>query len=120
MARAITGQVQQALSDCNQSLDLQPNDANACDGRAFVYLKMGKLEDAITDYNVALGLKPSLAASRGQYQTTNHHHLALDDRLAHDAHSRGVDAQPWRMASGGPSGMPPRCNTRLRCFAPPP
>jgi tetratricopeptide (TPR) repeat protein len=34
--RAIIGQLQQALSDCNQSLDLQPNDANARDSRAFL------------------------------------------------------------------------------------
>jgi tetratricopeptide (TPR) repeat protein len=62
-ARAITGQLQQALSDCNQALDLQPSDANARDSRAFVYLKMGKLEDAIADYKIALGLNPSFAAS---------------------------------------------------------
>jgi len=61
--RAITGQLQQALSDCNHALDLQPNSADARDSRAFVYLTTGKLEDAIADYNIALRLDPSVASS---------------------------------------------------------
>jgi tetratricopeptide (TPR) repeat protein len=61
-ARAIIGQLQEA-SDCNQALDLEPKNAGIRDSRAFVYLKMGKFEDAITDYNIALRLDPSLANS---------------------------------------------------------
>jgi tetratricopeptide (TPR) repeat protein len=55
--------LQGALSDCNQSLDLEPNNANSRDSRAFVYMKMGKVEDAIVDYNMALRLNPGLATS---------------------------------------------------------
>jgi len=61
--RAITGQLPQALSDCNRSLDLQPNYAEALDSRAFVYLKMRNLDAAIADYDKALLLDPRKATS---------------------------------------------------------
>jgi hypothetical protein len=55
--------MEEAISDCNLSLDLQSDDADTRDSRAFVYLKTSMLEEAIGDYAIALGLNPNLAAS---------------------------------------------------------
>jgi tetratricopeptide (TPR) repeat protein len=52
--------MEEAISDCNLSLDLQSNDADTRDSRAFVYLKISMLEEAIGDYAIALGLNPNL------------------------------------------------------------
>jgi tetratricopeptide (TPR) repeat protein len=42
---------------------LQPSDPQAIDSRAFTYLKLGQLDDAIVDYDAALRLNPKLAVS---------------------------------------------------------
>ena len=57
--RAIVGQLQSALANCNEALRLQPNVAAIFDSRAFAYLKMGQWNAAIADYNSALRLEPS-------------------------------------------------------------
>ena len=46
-----------ALADCNQSLRLQRN-AETFDSRGFVHLRLGQIDDAISDYNTALRLRP--------------------------------------------------------------
>ena len=48
---------------CNESLRLQPDDVLALDSRGFTFLKMGRLDRAIADYDVALKLDPKLAGS---------------------------------------------------------
>lgn len=58
--RAITGDLEGALSDCNDSLRLFPNNKDALDSRGFAYLKMGKFDAAIADYTAALRLEPRL------------------------------------------------------------
>jgi tetratricopeptide (TPR) repeat protein len=55
--------MQQALADCNASLRLVPDDANALDRRGFAYLKFGQLDAAITDYDSVLKLHPKTASS---------------------------------------------------------
>jgi WD40 repeat protein/Tfp pilus assembly protein PilF len=57
-ARAIVGELQPALADCNEALKLEPAYANALDSRAFAYLKLGELDNAIADYDAALKLDP--------------------------------------------------------------
>jgi tetratricopeptide (TPR) repeat protein len=61
--RAVAGQLQAALADCDESLRLRPDDADASNNRAFTYLKLGRLDDAIRDYDRALRLDPKIASS---------------------------------------------------------
>jgi tetratricopeptide (TPR) repeat protein len=63
-ARMIIGQqLQEALSDCNESLRIRPNDADTLDSRGFLYLKLSRLNDAIVDFNAALKINSKHAAS---------------------------------------------------------
>lgn len=63
-ARAALGRdLQQALTDCTESLRLKPSDADAMDSRGFVYLRLNRLDDAIADYDAALNLDPKKAYS---------------------------------------------------------
>lgn len=63
-ARVVLGQqLQQALSDCSESLRTQPHDARALDNRGFAYLKMRRADDAIDNFDAALGINPKLATS---------------------------------------------------------
>jgi tetratricopeptide (TPR) repeat protein len=57
------GDLQQALADCNQSLNLRANDAAALDSRGFTYLRLGQFDSAIADYNAALKVNPKLASA---------------------------------------------------------
>jgi len=61
--RAIIGQLQSALADCDEALRLQPNVATIFDSRGFAYLKMGQWDAAIADYNSALRLESRLASA---------------------------------------------------------
>ena len=62
-ARAILGDLQPALADCNKALSLQPNDAATLDSRGLIYLKMGRFDLAIEDYSSALRVEPTLASA---------------------------------------------------------
>jgi tetratricopeptide (TPR) repeat protein len=63
-ARAEAGNdLQQALADCEQSLAIRGKDAGALNSRAFTYLRLGKFDEAITDYNAALKSNPKLASA---------------------------------------------------------
>jgi len=61
--RAILGRLEAALTDCNESLRLRPNDGGTLDSRGLAYLKLGQLEKAIADYDAALKTNPELASS---------------------------------------------------------
>jgi len=52
-----------ALADCDKPLAIQTNDAAIFDSRALAYLKLGKLDQSITDYDQALELDPKMATS---------------------------------------------------------
>jgi tetratricopeptide (TPR) repeat protein len=62
-AKAIIGELQAALSDCNEALRLESNVAATFDSRGLTYLKMGQWDLAIDDYSSALRLDPKLASS---------------------------------------------------------
>ena len=47
-----------AFADCDTGLRLAPNDANDLDSRAFLYLRLGRLDEAIADYDAALKTNP--------------------------------------------------------------
>jgi membrane associated rhomboid family serine protease/Flp pilus assembly protein TadD len=63
-ARAIAGrELPLAVTDCTEALRIAPNDANIMDSRGFAYLRLSRLDDAVADYNEALGRNPKLASS---------------------------------------------------------
>ena len=63
-ARAEAGNdLQQALADCEQSLQIRGKDAGALNSRGFAYLRLGRFDEAIADYNAALKSNPKLASA---------------------------------------------------------
>jgi tetratricopeptide (TPR) repeat protein len=56
-------EVQQALADCNQALKIKADAPDVLDTRGFVNLRLGKMDDAIRDYDAALKLDPKLAGA---------------------------------------------------------
>lgn len=60
MTHAILGQLQEALTDREQSLRMHPHDLYTLDSRALNYLKLGNPDAAIADYDAALNAKPAL------------------------------------------------------------
>jgi tetratricopeptide (TPR) repeat protein len=62
-ARAVTGQLEQALEDCETSLNLRPSDPRILDSRALVHLKQNDFKKAIADYDAILTIDPENAAS---------------------------------------------------------
>ncbi len=61
-ARAVLNvELEDALSDCNESLRIKPNDGETLGGRGFLYLKLGFNRTAILDYDAALAAKPNTA-----------------------------------------------------------
>ena len=62
-ARAIVGDLNNALRDCNQALAIRPRYADALDSRGFVNLKLGRPDNAIEDYDAALSVEPKRASS---------------------------------------------------------
>jgi tetratricopeptide (TPR) repeat protein len=56
-------EVQQALADCNQSLKIKADQPDVLDTRGFVNLRLGKMDDAIRDYDAALKMDPKLAGA---------------------------------------------------------
>jgi Restriction endonuclease/Tetratricopeptide repeat len=49
--RAVLGRLEEALADCNEALRLAPDDPATLDSRGFTYLKLGRFEQAIADYD---------------------------------------------------------------------
>ena len=61
--RAITGNLTDALQDCQKALQLAPKSAYVLDSTGFVYLKMKNYSEAIAQYQEALKYNPKLASS---------------------------------------------------------
>lgn len=62
-ARAIVGQMQDAISDCNESLRLRSRSAVVHGRRGLAYLKLNKLDEALDDFEAALKISPRQALS---------------------------------------------------------
>ena len=63
--RAIAGrEMEQALGFCNKALERKPRIADFHDSRALIYLKLGRFQDALDDFNAALDENSNLASSR--------------------------------------------------------
>ncbi len=56
--RALAGRelVEKALPDCNKAQVLLPKSAEVLDSRGYVYLRLGRYQEAIADYNAAIAL----------------------------------------------------------------
>jgi len=64
MVRTMAGRnLPQALSDCDQALRLRPNDVHTMGTRGLLYLRLGRLDDAIVEYDAALKLAPKVATA---------------------------------------------------------
>jgi len=61
--RAALGDLQGALRDCDQALQLKPGLAIALDSRGLVELKLGKYADAIKDYSASIDGDPRSVSS---------------------------------------------------------
>lgn len=58
-ARAVMDrELETALSDCNMSLQLQPQNANVLQSRGFVYFRIGNYQAAVADENAAVSRDP--------------------------------------------------------------
>src|ERR1041385_6714774 len=61
-ARAVWGHdLSIAIEDCNQALQMKPDDADLLDSRGFADFRMGKIDEAIKDETAALALTPKQA-----------------------------------------------------------
>jgi len=56
-------QLDTALQDCTQSIELASHNFAALDSRAFAYIRLHRLPEALADLNAALDLNPTLAGS---------------------------------------------------------
>jgi tetratricopeptide (TPR) repeat protein len=56
--------LERALEECNAALRLLPDAARILDSRGTVLLQMGKLDEAIADFNKALAKAPTLTPTR--------------------------------------------------------
>src|SRR5205085_7158700 len=64
LTRAIAGHdLVAALADCDIALKLMPSNADVCDTRGFIYLKLGDPAIAITEYNAGLEADPNHAVA---------------------------------------------------------
>jgi tetratricopeptide (TPR) repeat protein len=75
-----------ALKDCTRAIELSDANANALDSRGLIYLRMGRYDEAIADYDAALRLRPDAAGTlyaRGVARTWLGQDGAADLRDAH-------------------------------------
>jgi tetratricopeptide (TPR) repeat protein len=78
-------QLDTALQDCTQSIELSSHNFGALDSRALVYIRLHRLPEALADLNAGLDLNPTLAGSlflRGLIERANGDHQHADQDLA--------------------------------------
>jgi len=97
-------ELDKALDDCDEAVDANDKDASFIDSRAWVYLRMGKPQKALADFNRGLAIKGDLASSlygRGLV------HLALGETSAAQADLAAArKAQPDIDDSMRQAGLP--------------
>jgi len=80
--QARLGNLDQALEDCNKSIELNPKNATAYDSRGYTLIKSGKLDKAIADFSKAIDLDPTQAIA---YAGRGHAYKLKDDRAKAEA-----------------------------------
>ena len=61
--QARLGNLDQAIEDCNKSIELNPKNATAYDSRGYALVKAGKPDKAIEDFSTAINLDPTQAVA---------------------------------------------------------
>ena len=74
--RAILGELDGALEDCNSALAINADDPYVLDSRGFVYLKMKYVNRSVADYRAALAIDST--------QPTSLYGLGLAEQLRGD------------------------------------
>jgi len=89
-----------ALEDCDQAVDLQSKNSSYRDSRGWLHLRRGELDDALDDFNRALKLDPDYAWSlygRGLVRLrTGHNATSQADLDAARKRQPNIDAQARR------------------------
>jgi tetratricopeptide (TPR) repeat protein len=62
-SRALAGELQLALGNCNESLRMRPDDAETLDSRAVAYFKLGRFAEAFADFDAALKRNEKMASA---------------------------------------------------------
>jgi tetratricopeptide (TPR) repeat protein len=78
-------QLESALQDCTQSIELASRNFAAMDSRAMVYFRLHRFPEALADLNAALDLQPGIAGSlymRGVIERANGDRQHADQDLA--------------------------------------
>jgi tetratricopeptide (TPR) repeat protein len=114
-----------ALADCNRSLEIKWT-AAASDSRGWVHFRLGRLDDAIRDYDAALKSKPKQAASlygRGLAKLRKGERTglgdleaakALDPKIVDEFRSYGINADVAALAPApGVSSLPSNADFAL-------
>ena len=57
----LLGQLDKAIADCSQAIELDPKDAKAWNNRGAAYHDLGQLDKAVTDCSKAIALNPDYA-----------------------------------------------------------
>jgi tetratricopeptide (TPR) repeat protein len=57
-AKAVLGELEQALTDCNEALHVKPKYPGVYASRALAYLKLKRYDAAIADYTLQLRTRP--------------------------------------------------------------
>jgi len=60
---AFARELREGLADCNKALRLAPGQPDILDSRGLVYLRLGKLDNAMHDFGAALRKRPNLATA---------------------------------------------------------
>ena len=86
-----------ALDECSRAVKLAPRDAAILDSRGLVNLRLGRLDAAIADYDLALSINPTLAPSLygravARSRTGDAARATLDRDAAERSH-RGITAE---------------------------
>lgn len=91
--RATWGQqLESALTDCNASLNLNST-PRTLDSRGLVYLRLGRLDDALSDYDAAIKARPKAASSLFGRGLVKLRKGANQDGEADLAAARAIDAK---------------------------
>ena len=90
------GHFDQAISDYNKAIKINPRYAEPYNNRGIVYANKGKFNKAISDYNKAIEIDPRLGRAyknrAGAYYSKGEYDKALDD--VRKAQSLGLQVHP--------------------------